>query len=230
MPPRAHKPMMGWRSPRALSGSASPRKSFALIGEAQLLEQGALALIERLDIDIALALVGAAGAGESLARRHERDRSRDSKDQAEPPHSIVLDFGLGPIRAGIDFLVPNAVGGLIFDADRLARHLLLAGRGPRRRESRVVRLPEGAQVSEASVPAGSCRCPRPSRSCLPIGVELGISSPRVRWHLRRRAPIRSYGVAACVPAKRERACSRQPSAACLSTTRPTAGPPQRPHP
>ena len=52
--------------------------------------------------------------------------------------SIVLDFRLGPVRAGIEFLMPDAVGRLIFDADGLARHFLLTGRGPRRCDRRVM--------------------------------------------------------------------------------------------
>ena len=46
----------------------------------------------------------------------------------------------GRSLAGVDFLVPDPVRGLILNADGLARDLLLAGGGPRRCECRVVTL------------------------------------------------------------------------------------------
>ena len=60
---------------------------------------------------------------------------------------FVFDFGLGSIRSRIELLVPGTVLGLIFDADRFARHALLAGRTLGRCERRVVTregLREGA--------------------------------------------------------------------------------------
>ena len=41
---------------------------------------------------------------------------------------LILDLGLWPVVAGIDFLVPDPVGRLILDADRVAGHALLGRR------------------------------------------------------------------------------------------------------
>ena len=101
-----------------------------------IFEQGALALIERLDIDIALALVGAAGAGEEPRAAPRAQQKPRQQGQAEPPHSIVLDFGR-PVRAGIDFLVPNAVA-VSYSLPIVSPAPSARRPRPRRRESRVV--------------------------------------------------------------------------------------------